>query len=301
MSFGKDLSYEFQKLTQNGEFQELELITKLQDAFINLANGKYHYAIDIIHGSRSFVDFQYNAPWLQNVSSGETFARELSDMMFLVFSKKHKEHHIRLMYMQNKKGDSSTKFKADLLQLCLLKNRCVISSPNLPACTFGDSRILTDALLPSVGSYGVFYNINDVTEMAYYPASNVSPVTGFAASSNRKAYFDRTHFGAFETKGLYTENQGEENLKAFSDALIRMEIGTPITQKHPAYRAIVLFLRENSASFLQPGFEEDYDYPRDYDSLRFGAMPFMCIINAEAIMDNDSAIRLKKDNEYVEM
>lgn len=51
MSFGKDLTKEFRKLTRNGEFQEVELITKLQEAFINLANGKYHYAIDIIHGS----------------------------------------------------------------------------------------------------------------------------------------------------------------------------------------------------------------------------------------------------------
>lgn len=292
MSFGKDLSYEFQKLTQNGEFQEVELITKLQDAFINLANGKYHYAIDIIHGSRSFVDFEYNAPWLQNVSSGETFTRELSDMMFLVFSKKHK--HIRLMYMQNKKGDSSTKFKADLLQLCLLKNRCVISSPNLPGCTFGDSRILADALLPSVGSYGVFYNTNDVTEMAYYPASNVSPVTEFAASTNRKAYFNYTRFGITETKGFYEENQGEENLEFFSDALVGMEIGTPITTIHPAYRSIVSFLRENSPCFLQAGFEGDYDYRRDHDSLRFAGIPFVCVIDAEIILDNDPAILLTK-------
>ena len=299
MSFGKDLSHEFQKLTQNGEFQEVELITKLQDAFINLAKGKYHYAIDIIHGSRSFVDFEYNASWLQNVSSGETFTRELSDMMFLVFSKKHK--HIRLMYMQNKKGDSSTKFKADLLQLCLLKKRCVISSPNLPGCTFGDSRILADSLLPSVGSYGVFYNINDVTEMAYYPASNVSPVTGFAASTNRKAYFSYTRFGITETKGRYEENQGEENLEFFSDALVGMEIGTPITKKHPLYRSIVLFLREKSRCFLQSGFEKDFDYPKDRDSQRFAAMPFICVINAEALIENDSAERLKRNTGYVEM
>lgn len=299
MCFGKDLSNEFHKLTKNGEYQEVELITKLQDAFINLANGKYHYAIDIIHGSRSFADFQYNAPWLQNVSSGETFTRELSDMMFLVFSKKHK--HIRLMYMQNKKGDSSTKFKADLLQLCLLKNRCVISSPNLPACTFGDSRILTDALLPSVGSYGVFYNTNDVTEMAYYPASNVSPVTGFAASTNRKVYFDYTRFGITETKGLYEENQGEENIEYFSDALVGMEIGTPITPKHPAYRSIVSFLKANSVCFQQSGFEENYDYPRDREPLRFARTHFMCVINAEALMDNGSAVRLKGNTGYIEM
>lgn len=101
-------------------------------------------------------------------------------MVFLVFNKRCK--CIRLMYMQNKKGDSRTKFKADMLQLCLLKNCCIITSSDLPACTSGDAYILQDAILPSVGSYGVFYNDNKVTDMAYYPASNVKPITGYAAN-----------------------------------------------------------------------------------------------------------------------
>lgn len=287
MSFGKDLSNEFHKLTKNGEYQEVELITKLQDAFINLANGKYHYAIDIIHGNRSIVDFEYDALWLQNVLPGETFTRELSDMMFLVFSKKHK--HIRVMYMQNKKGDSSTKFKADLAQLCLLKNRCVITSANLPVCTFGDSQILKKAILPSVGSYGIFYNVNNVTDMAYYPASNVSPITSIAMGISRKAHFDYIRFGTTVTKGLYKENQGEENLEYFSDALVGMEIGTPITSRHPAYRSISSFLKANSVCFQQSGFDENHDYPSDREPLRFASTPFMCVINAEALMDNDSS------------
>lgn len=288
MCFGKDLSNEFHKLTKSGEYQEVELITKLQDAFINLANGKYHYAIDIIHGNRSLVDFEYDALWLQNILPGETFTRELSDMMFLVFSKKHK--HIRLMYMQNKKGDSSTKFKADLAQLCLLKNRCVITSADLPVCTFGDPQILNNAILPSVGSYGVFYNVNNVTDMAYYPASNVSPITSIAMGISRKAHFDYTRFGSTVKKGLYKENQGEETLECFSDALIGMEIGTPITPRHHAYRSIVSFLGANSKCFLQSGFEENYDYPRGHYPLHLAEIPFVCVINAEALIDSDSAM-----------
>ena len=254
MSFGNDLTKEYQKLTRNGESQEVELITKLKGAFINLANGKYHYAIDIIHGSRNIVDFEYNASWIRNISAGDTITRELSDMMFLVFNKSCK--CIRLMYMQNKKGDSSTKFKADMLQLCLLKNRCVITSSDLPACTFGDAYILQDAILPSVGSYGVFYSENKVTDMAYYPASNVKPITEYAASINRKAKFDGAKFSQKEMNGLYIEDQGERNLKDFSDALIGMEIGTPITPKHPAYGSILSFLRENSVSFAQSALKK---------------------------------------------
>lgn len=291
MSFGKDLTKEFQKLTRNGEFQELELITKLQDAFINLANVKYHYAIDIIHGSRSIVDFKYNASWIRNISAGDTITRELSDMMFLVFSKRCK--CIRLMYMQNKMGDSSTKFKADMLQLCLLKNRCVITSPVLPACTFGDAYILQNAILPSVGSYGVFYSENKVTDMAYFPASNVKPITGYAASINRKARFDGTKFGQKKRNGLYIEDQGERNLEDFSDALIGMEISTPISPKHPAYGSIVSFLGEYSVSFAQSGFEEIMDYPKQHSNSGFAGIPFVCVINAESLMHNRLETRLK--------
>ena len=292
MSFGKDLTKEFQKLTRNGEFQEVELITKLQDAFINLANGKYHYAIDIIHGSRSLVDFEYNAAWIRNISAGDTITRELSDMMFLVFRKRCK--CIRLMYMQNKKGDSSTKFKADMLQLCLLKNRCVITSSDLPACTFGDAYILQDAILPSIGSYGVSYSENKVTDMAYYPASNVKPITGYAASINRKAKFDDAKFSQKKMNGLYIEDQGERNLEDFSDALIGMEIGTPITPKHPAYGSILSFLRENSVSFAQSGFEKIMDYPNQHSSSGFAGIPFVCVINAQSLMDNRLYMGLKE-------
>ena len=63
MSFGTDLAYEFHKLTQNVKFDEVCLFTKLQDAFINLksSNPTYQYAIDIIHGHKSYVDFQFNS------------------------------------------------------------------------------------------------------------------------------------------------------------------------------------------------------------------------------------------------
>lgn len=181
-----------------------------------------------------------------------------------------------------------------MLQLCLLKNRCVITSSDLPACTFGDAYILQDAILPSVGSYGVFYSENKVSDMAYYPASNVKPITGYAASINRKAKFDGAKFSQKKMNGLYIEDQGEGNLKDFSDALIGMEIGTPITPKHPAYGSIVSFLREYSVSFAQSGFEEIMDYPKQHSSSGFAGIPFVCVINAESLMDNRLYMGLKE-------
>ena len=101
MSFGKDLSLEFKKLANGGHYGEVELFTKLQDALINLRSSKYGYEIDLIHGSRSQVQFVNNSTWVTGIAPGSTQQCELADMMFIVFSDAKKQ--IRLMYMQNKK------------------------------------------------------------------------------------------------------------------------------------------------------------------------------------------------------
>ena len=87
MSFGKDLSNEFYKLTRNVKFDEVDLFTKLQDAFINLKSmNSYQYAIDIIHGAKSYVDFNFNSHWVSNIPFGASKTRELADMLFVVYS-----------------------------------------------------------------------------------------------------------------------------------------------------------------------------------------------------------------------
>ena len=165
MSFGSDLSQEFRKLTQNVKFDEVCLFTKLQDAFINLksSNPTYQYAIDIIHGHKSHVDFHFNSTWVSTTPYGTSVTRELADMMFVIYS--HQQHQIRITYMQNKRGVSDSKFRADLYQLHLLSQREHITSKDLPDCLFGDPDMLSHAILPSVGSYGVFYKYNKCVEM----------------------------------------------------------------------------------------------------------------------------------------
>lgn len=282
MSFGTDLSNEFHKLTTPGKYQEVELIAKLQDAFINLAHGKYRYEVEIIHGNRSLIEFRYNANWATNVPMGTTRSCELSDMLFVVFSQKHNE--IRLMYMQNKKGESSRKFKADLVQLCLLKNRCQITSRQLPECVFGDRLILQNALLPSVGSYGVFYENNNAVDMAYYPASRISPLTAMAKTLNRKAQYACYRFGQIIPIGSYTESQGEETIERFANALVDMQIGTPITRSHPACGLVLAFLCAAMPHFKETTFCSEWGVPLENTAHSFSELPFACVIDADAIL-----------------
>ena len=85
----------------------------------------------------------------------------MSDLVFIVYSKYKKE--CRLTYMQNKLEVRFIKkrkptFFLDSVQLGLLKGRPKIeisgSRKKLPAMVV-HQRILKDALLASVGSYGV--------------------------------------------------------------------------------------------------------------------------------------------------
>ena len=283
MSFGKDLSLEFKKLANGGHYGEVELFTKLQDALINLRSSKYGYEIDLIHGSRSQVQFVNNSTWVTGIAPGSTQQCELADMMFIVFSDAKKQ--IRLMYMQNKNGDTSSwSFSADLVQLHLLKDRREITSPALPACVFNDRRILADALLPSVASYGVFYKHNNDTEMAYYPASNLTPLHSTGIMNARVTRFNRPLFRNLRTISGYEESQGEEFLWDFGDRLIDMQIGTPILPGTAAYSELVRCLKDHSQSFRDTELYRQImgDNPIEDDKqFRGDGLPFVCIINAD--------------------
>ena len=104
MSFGKDLSKEFENLVRSKKFTEFQLCTKLEDTFINLSSIHEMY-VEVIHGSKSMVEFEYKANYISSITPGVKKKCELGDMLFIVFSKKKKQ--IRLMYMQNRQNRKS--------------------------------------------------------------------------------------------------------------------------------------------------------------------------------------------------
>ncbi len=279
MTFGELLSKEFNKLTKDGKFCEVELFTKLQDAFINLSI-EYPGTIEIIHGDRSFVNFECTAAYVPKTFIGTTVTRELSDMMFIVFSKFKKD--IRLMYLQNKKGLTATKFQAELLQLNLLKERLSLSSFNLPSCVFGNENILSDAILPSVASYGVFYQnpVDKKTDMAYYPASNLTVNLPAGTGKTRNAYYNKALFGEKLTIKDYEESQGEPTLNEFGNALIDMLIGTPVLSMEKPCISLLSYLHNFSPNFRESKFPYDL-FDNSNHNKKDISVPFVCIINAD--------------------
>lgn len=303
MGFGSLLSQEFKNLT-NGHFSsEKTLFTKLEDAFIHLSSIcsiKYHvdYAVDIIHGTKSHVDFKYNGTYIGSITPPQIRRKELADLMFIVFSPRKRE--IRLTYMQNKKGATSYQsFKADLLQLYLLKNRPEIDSPTLPICVFGDRRILSDARLPSVGSYGVFYkdiSCNTI-EMSYFPASNLlprKPIGGVQRTVKAVG-----GLGTITVNG-YNESQGEATLTAFGDALISMTIGTPMNDDCETLGKMCAFLNKNSKVFSAADFPlfDQYYEDQEIDSFKpQDSFPTVVVINADRF-DNFTEAVAEAENSF---
>lgn len=287
MSFGTDLSQEFRKLTQNVKFDEVCLFTKLQDAFINLksSNPTYQYAIDIIHGHKSHVDFHFNSTWVSTTPYGTSVTRELADMMFVIYS--HQQHQIRVTYMQNKRGVSDSKFRADLYQLHLLSQREHITSTKLPDCLFGDCDMLSNAILPSVGSYGVFYKCNKYVEMSYYPACLISPCNLVGQSVARTAEYDTSKYGYTPVIKGYLECQGTPALSNFGDALISMQIGTPINSGMASHKELIKLLSKHISGFMQGSLSKEYrdDIYDDNQDSWSPAVPVIYAINADMIND----------------
>lgn len=285
MSFGKDLSTEFLTLTHNVMLDEVSLFTKLQDAFINLkTRSAYEYAIDIIHGSKSYVDFDFNSTWASNIIKGKNVRRELADMMFVIYSLK--QDQIRITYMQNKKGITADKFKADLCQLHLLSQREQITSSALPNCLFGDRDILVNAVLCSVGSYGVFYKEDKNIEMAYYPAYLIQPCNTTGKSVARMAQYDSSNFESTITRHGYVENQGTRHIREFGDALVNMQIGTPINKCSLIYTPLIVFLSGHIPALKQLLGSNNNFFQANQQDLT-PSVPVVYAINADMIENNE--------------
>lgn len=271
MSFGKNLSKEFKRLTNGEDCGEIQLCTKLEDAFINLRT-KYPMLVEIIHGNKSIVEFMYEADYISEILKPVEKKCELGDMLFIVFSKN--EGVFRLTYMQNKIGNKWDNFRLDLIQFALLNKKPSITSDRLPKCVFENKDILKKAILPSVTSYGVFYKDADAYEMSYLLASEVKLNKIKAKSQKRMAGYQSDKSGSvIHIKG-YEGSQGEKTLKEFGDSLYNLKIGTPINIKDELYKKLEEFLNNHSSIWNQNNF--DYEQNHFLDNC-----PTICIINAD--------------------
>lgn len=118
------------------------------------------------------------------------------------------------------------RFRANLEQWDLLSNR---PSINPATATFSPpAGLLKDALLPSVGSFGVFYPSAGGFEFAYFVANALTPLNNSPSRSGTLEW--DTPIRKVRRVGSHDEVLGTCCLQYFGDGIEEGHIGTPLTQ-----------------------------------------------------------------------
>jgi hypothetical protein len=209
-------------------FSEVQLFRALIDSFRHL---RPRYVVEEFHGFKHQVYFNGAGAWAR------TPARcELCDVLFVVY-RTSPRLELRATFLQAKlsrephptvchgfpKTVPAIDFKANLEQWDLLARRPVV----LPVPPFDIHPFaLSDALLPSIGSFGVFHRKGKAIEFTYASADALSPV-GTPKSKNARlsttAGSARTRSNAGKIESTYCCC-----LPMFGDALYSLQIGSPV-------------------------------------------------------------------------
>jgi hypothetical protein len=228
MIFAMTLASAWSIESSKSKFSEVQQFRALMRSFKSLGG---QFKLEEFHGMKHQVIFNGKGSW------GRPSARcEISDLLIVSY-KTNPEFQVRLTLLQAKKSDDKhinlcdgfpnsipyIEFKANLEQWDLLSRR-----PNvLPYPPFDcHPEVLSGAILPSIGSLGVFHrkpgNIYDFFYMAADVAEPLtSPKNKYAKLKTKSGKRNRTING-------YTECAYACCLEIFAQALYDMQIGTPI-------------------------------------------------------------------------
>jgi len=222
--FACNFDASFRSLTRGFTHNEIPLFRAMKSALVGLS-GKFR--IEEYHGTSHQVMFRGNG------SFARSHARcELSDLMIITYSSI--SHHARLTYLQAKSERATLPsvcgraFSANLEQWFLLSARpniVGVGSFNPPA------DLLSNALLPSIGSFAFFYKDSRGDFQTYYATANyMAPPTTYTQ-----------RYGKLRAKGpcMVVNNSGHAECLAacgnisFAESLFRLEIGTPVHRAIP--------------------------------------------------------------------
>lgn len=246
--FASNFDASFRSLTHGFSHNEIPLFQAMHSALIGLS-GKFQ--IEEYHGTSHQVKFTGNGTYAR------THARcELSDLMIVTYSSI--SHHARLTYLQAKSERATLPsvcgraFSSNLEQWFLLSTRPHI----VGAGAFNPpSDLLSNALLPSVGSFAFFYKDVGGDFQTYYAAANhmAPPAT----------YSQR--YGKLQAVGpcMVVKNAGHAECLAacgnssFAKSLYRLEIGTPVHSAIPQSLSTRNWLSANLRFQIQNAREAD--------------------------------------------
>ena len=218
--------------SSKSKFSEIQQFRALMRSFHSLGSS---FKIEEFHGMKHQVVFNGQGSW------GRSSARcEISDLLIISY-KKNPEFQARATLLQAKKSNDKhlnlcngssisipyTDFKANLEQWDLLSRRPhVIPHPPF-AC---HPEILSGAILPSIGSLGVFHKISSKSYGFFYMSADVAEPLN--SPKRRYAKLKTKRLKSSRNIGGYAECTYACCLFTFAKALYDLEIGTPIEPKN---------------------------------------------------------------------
>lgn len=246
--FASKFDVSFRSLTLGFAHNEIPLFQAMHSALVGLSG---NFQIEEYHGTSHQVMFTGNGTYAR------THARcELSDLMIVTYSSISQS--ARLTYLQAKSGRATLHsvcgraFSANLEQWFLLSTR----PPIVGAGSFNPpSDLLSNALLPSVGSFAFFYKDGAGYFQTYYAAANhMSPPATYSQ-----------RYGKLRAVGpcMVVNNAGHAECLAacgntsFAKNLYRLKIGTPIHSAIPQSLSTRNWIAANLRSQIQNARETD--------------------------------------------
>ena len=214
--------------SSKSNFSEIQQFRALMRSFHSIGSS---FKVEEFHGMKHQVIFTGEGSW------GRVPARcEISDLLIISY-KKNPEFQARATLLQAKKSNDKhlnlcngfpnsipyTDFKANLEQWDLLSRRPHVIPYTPFAC---HPEILSGAILPSIGSLGVFYKISSKNYGFFYMSADAaeplsSPKHKYAKLKTKTLKSSRRING-------YAECTYACCLFTFAKALYNLEVGTPI-------------------------------------------------------------------------
>jgi hypothetical protein len=226
------VAHEYESASVLVPFLEVDQFRLLLDVLNSLCP---NVRINELHGAKSFVKFRVNLPWSPPGSGIADAKCELCDLSIIWFNRRSRKARITFFQAKRSKVLHTPcrrwplgvieRFVGNSTQWDLLNRRPLITPTH---ATFSPpTNLLSDALLTSVGSFGVFHRLPEGNVCLFYAAADCIDCPPSYAKSEKSTLFLhagsplRNVFGLEEClwaccTGLFVEN------------LLQGNIGTPI-------------------------------------------------------------------------
>jgi hypothetical protein len=217
------------KIPLNNKGHEIALFRALSNSslFLSTKTPAVHLASSIIHQQYCWFDVDASFYFRGYLNA----QREIGDILIVTYSPKMKTSKITFMQCKHyhklmKTGFKS--FKGDNFQYYLMCERPFIKrTKNVILSARPD--LFSSAVIPSVTSYGVFYNATKHYDMAYYNSSKLDITGKIFTSKSVSCDIDfNGKFGNINRHFPLGDVDGEQSVIGFGDRLENLNIGTII-------------------------------------------------------------------------